>query len=302
MSDVSKGPGWWLASNGKWYPPETHPDAAPPTLPTPPTPTAATRPMAPGPSATAPVTPPTSGPSASPGSSAPPGASIPPRPSEPPRPPGTPAGMAAPAEPTLLPQESYPTPVAETPIPPVGSTSTTDDLPPGADPISTESSNSRLVLFGGLALAAAIIGVTAWFLTRGGDEVSDDVPATTAASTTTTTATPATTTTAVATTVAAPVTVAPAPVNMTCGGRLGWTAEVGWPGEIEGLASYQVTATINGLTVYSEEWFSEADTPGLIYGLVSGATLTVMNDARGPSGESLGVASSDVAVPAQVCE
>ena len=23
MSDVSQGPGWWLASDGKWYPPET---------------------------------------------------------------------------------------------------------------------------------------------------------------------------------------------------------------------------------------------------------------------------------------
>jgi hypothetical protein len=25
MSDVSRGAGWWLASDGKWYPPETHP-------------------------------------------------------------------------------------------------------------------------------------------------------------------------------------------------------------------------------------------------------------------------------------
>ncbi|MGO9198222.1 MAG: hypothetical protein ACLQK4_13975 [Acidimicrobiales bacterium] len=28
MSDYSLGPGWWLASDGRWYPPETHPDAA----------------------------------------------------------------------------------------------------------------------------------------------------------------------------------------------------------------------------------------------------------------------------------
>ena len=27
MSDTSQGPGWWLASDGRWYPPETHPDA-----------------------------------------------------------------------------------------------------------------------------------------------------------------------------------------------------------------------------------------------------------------------------------
>lgn len=27
MSDVSQGPGWWLASDGKWYPPHTAPQA-----------------------------------------------------------------------------------------------------------------------------------------------------------------------------------------------------------------------------------------------------------------------------------
>src|SRR5580692_1772022 len=26
MSDLSQGPGWWLASDGKWYAPELHPD------------------------------------------------------------------------------------------------------------------------------------------------------------------------------------------------------------------------------------------------------------------------------------
>ena len=25
MSDVAQGPGWWIASDGKWYPPESHP-------------------------------------------------------------------------------------------------------------------------------------------------------------------------------------------------------------------------------------------------------------------------------------
>jgi len=29
MSDVSQVPGWWIASDGKWYPPEQHPDAFP---------------------------------------------------------------------------------------------------------------------------------------------------------------------------------------------------------------------------------------------------------------------------------
>jgi hypothetical protein len=29
MSDQSQGPGWWIASDGRWYPPEQAPDAAP---------------------------------------------------------------------------------------------------------------------------------------------------------------------------------------------------------------------------------------------------------------------------------
>ncbi len=34
MSDVQRGPGWWLASDGRWYPPETHPQAQSPAPPT----------------------------------------------------------------------------------------------------------------------------------------------------------------------------------------------------------------------------------------------------------------------------
>jgi hypothetical protein len=30
MSDVSRGPGWWMASDGKWYPPELHPSVREP--------------------------------------------------------------------------------------------------------------------------------------------------------------------------------------------------------------------------------------------------------------------------------
>ncbi len=49
MSDTSQGPGWWLASDGKWYPPESAPQApAPPQAPASPVP---------GPVATAPVAP-----------------------------------------------------------------------------------------------------------------------------------------------------------------------------------------------------------------------------------------------------
>lgn len=34
MSDQSQGPGWWVASDGNWYPPESHPDFRPPPPPT----------------------------------------------------------------------------------------------------------------------------------------------------------------------------------------------------------------------------------------------------------------------------
>jgi uncharacterized membrane protein len=35
MSDESQGPGWWLASDGKWYPPELHPSAQAAAQPSP---------------------------------------------------------------------------------------------------------------------------------------------------------------------------------------------------------------------------------------------------------------------------
>ncbi|MCU1460667.1 MAG: hypothetical protein JWO37_742 [Acidimicrobiales bacterium] len=40
MSDQSQGQGWWLASDGKWYPPELNPAALPTTAPS-----GATRPL-----------------------------------------------------------------------------------------------------------------------------------------------------------------------------------------------------------------------------------------------------------------
>ena len=35
MSEVSGGPGWWVASDGRWYPPELHPGRTPPVAPAP---------------------------------------------------------------------------------------------------------------------------------------------------------------------------------------------------------------------------------------------------------------------------
>ena len=38
MSSSTQAPGWWLATDGNWYPPESHPDAARRLAPTPPPP------------------------------------------------------------------------------------------------------------------------------------------------------------------------------------------------------------------------------------------------------------------------
>jgi hypothetical protein len=35
VADTMQGPGWWQATNGKWYAPETHPEYKVPTLPPP---------------------------------------------------------------------------------------------------------------------------------------------------------------------------------------------------------------------------------------------------------------------------
>ena len=37
MSDVSQGPGWWQAADGKWYPPAPQQPPTPPAPPAPPT-------------------------------------------------------------------------------------------------------------------------------------------------------------------------------------------------------------------------------------------------------------------------
>lgn len=59
MSDQSQGPGWWQASDDRWYPPEQRPGAGPAPAPAPaPMPTVAPPP--------APVTPPTAPPAAPP--------------------------------------------------------------------------------------------------------------------------------------------------------------------------------------------------------------------------------------------
>ena len=64
MSDVSQGPGWWQASDGKWYPPEQHPNYRPPPPPT--APGGAFSPMPPPGVPASPTGPPWSGPPSAP--------------------------------------------------------------------------------------------------------------------------------------------------------------------------------------------------------------------------------------------
>jgi len=62
MSDTSQGPGWWLASDGKWYPPEQVPGPTEPVAPVVPPPAAVepppVAPVAPAPVAPVAATPP----------------------------------------------------------------------------------------------------------------------------------------------------------------------------------------------------------------------------------------------------
>ncbi len=47
MSDEPQGPGWWYATDGRWYPPEMHPDHRPDPEPPPPEPPPVVAPVVP---------------------------------------------------------------------------------------------------------------------------------------------------------------------------------------------------------------------------------------------------------------
>jgi hypothetical protein len=64
MSDASQGPGWWIASDGKWYPPEQHPNYQPPPSPT--GPGSVSQPVPPPAFQSSPTGPPWSGPPSTP--------------------------------------------------------------------------------------------------------------------------------------------------------------------------------------------------------------------------------------------
>ncbi len=74
MSDVAQGPGWWQASDGKWYSPEQVPGDATPALATPAIPDGSGPPPVPFPGPDAGGVPPGYGPQPAPGYGPPPGA------------------------------------------------------------------------------------------------------------------------------------------------------------------------------------------------------------------------------------
>jgi type II secretory pathway pseudopilin PulG len=114
MSDASQGPGWWLASDGKWYPPEpVAPKPAPPPPISPPPP-ATGPPMSPPPPAVPPpaAPPPSSPPPPAAGPSPAPSASFPPP---------VVAAATAPTEPIVPPAPTQPAPSASTPASSSGS-------------------------------------------------------------------------------------------------------------------------------------------------------------------------------------
>jgi hypothetical protein len=101
VSDASQGPGWWLASDGKWYPPDQVPGPATPPEPVTPVTPAATPPITPpaAPVVPTPVVPPPVIPAAAPPAAPPPAAPAPPPAAPPPggyTPPPTQASSAPP--------------------------------------------------------------------------------------------------------------------------------------------------------------------------------------------------------------
>jgi len=157
MSDASQGPGWWKASDDKWYSPEQHPDfvppaaapaepppVAPPTMPTPPV---AMPPAAAPPAYTPPVTtPPAGDPFAAPYGS-PPGA------------PGAPGfGGVAGAAPTY-PQPGY------------GQTMAGGPVPPGGEKKGNGGKIAIIAII--VVLLLGIIGAGALILGGGGDDDKD---------------------------------------------------------------------------------------------------------------------------------
>jgi len=131
MSDQSQGPGWWVATDGKWYPPQS-PSGPPPAAPHPGAPAAGPPPGPAGP-------PPGTG-------RPPPGPTGPP-----PRPAGPPPGTGGPPP--------GPPGIGGPPGPPLGHA-------PGTPPAGGATSSTPLLIGIGALVALLIAGGLAFALTR----------------------------------------------------------------------------------------------------------------------------------------
>ncbi len=163
MSDTPVGPGWWKASDDKWYPPEQHPDYQPPA-------NAAEQPAEPAetPADPAPTEPPAepTAPVEQPAEPTAPAAEVPPPA------PATPAADVPPPAPA--------TPAAQVP-PPAPVTAAGDVPPPGAPPPAAPTTGdgdgegkggSTKVIVGIVAVIALIAGAFVVITQLGDDEAA----------------------------------------------------------------------------------------------------------------------------------
>ncbi|MGZ4757611.1 MAG: hypothetical protein ACXV95_00970 [Acidimicrobiales bacterium] len=202
MSDTSQGPGWWIASDGKWYSPEQKPGPATPeppaATPTPvetaapqsaPVEPAAAQPAEPGPMTPAdvapmtpaPATPPPFAPEAPPAAVEPPTEPIPVTP-----PPGS-------APPPMAPPPMAPPPMGAPPVPPPGTPPPMMTPPAGGyaapPPMATSVAAAPEKKGNGCLKAALIVGgilvvlgigtfiALAFLVNKGVDTVNDKLKA-----------------------------------------------------------------------------------------------------------------------------
>jgi hypothetical protein len=153
MSDAPQGPGWWQASDGKWYAPEQHPDYHPPTQPLPPT-----EPQAPVESQP---------------SQQPPGG--PPTDEQPPiaPPPGPP--VAPPLAPPAVQGPAFEAPAAGAINAPYGAVPPLYPTDPGAMPPATPPPPNRTPMFIALAIAVVLLlGAGGLFIVHNNSSSSSD--------------------------------------------------------------------------------------------------------------------------------
>jgi len=176
MSDTSQGDGWWIASDGKWYPPEQHPDYVAPT-PEPSAPAPTPEPVWPSDqpsSVSETVVMPAAEPPQQPRPQSPqPPQPVPPTPAPEPTPPPTQQTLQTPVpSPNPGPAFTPPGPPTQTYSPTAGA-DPNYNLPEGD---SAPSSKGKLLLGVGALVLVAGLGFLAFRFFTGGDAGGADSP------------------------------------------------------------------------------------------------------------------------------